>query len=268
MDVPEQSLAESLSRIASDEAARVEQKYSRYRQDNIIHRINHANGRTVEVDDETAMLLDYAAQCHVLSEGLFDITSGVLREVWRFDGSGNVPDRASVDRVMARVGWSKVQWARPNIRLEPGMEIDFGGLGKEYAVDRTALLINQYVKSGVLINYGGDLVALGPRADGTPWEVGLEDPNRLGRQLGRIELFRGGLATSGDARRYLLKDGVRYGHILDPRTGWPVPKAPRSVTVMAATCMEAGMLSTFAMLHGEEAERFLQAQEVPHWVAW
>ncbi len=269
MDVPERPLAAKLARIAHREANRIEQKFSRYRRGNIVHKINHAKGKPVEVDEETANVLDYAAQCYALSEGRFDITSGVLRDVWRFDGSDNVPNADAVKNVLVRVGWQKVTWQKPMLTLAPGMEIDLGGIGKEYAVDRSAVLMRPLVQSGVLINFGGDLFALGPRRDGQPWEVGLDDPSATGeRYLGKIELSRGGLATSGDARRFLYKDGVRYGHILDPRTGWPVPRTPRSVTVTAPTCMEAGMLATFAMLHGSEAEAFLQAQEIPHRVVW
>ena len=81
-----------------------------------------------------------------------------------------------------------------------------------------------------------------------------------------LQLRAGALATSGDARRFLLKDGVRYGHILDPRTGWPVRGAPRSVSVAAPSCTEAGVLSTLAMLQGAGAEAWLAAQAVPHWI--
>ena len=82
-----------------------------------------------------------------------------------------------------------------------------------------------------------------------------------------MNITRGALATSGDSRRYILRDGVRYGHILDPRSGWPVREAPRSVTVAAATCTEAGMLATLAMLEGPAAESFLAEQGVRYWVA-
>lgn len=259
--------ARALLDIARTEAQRIEARFSRYRQDNILHRINTSAGRPVEVDDETALLLDYAANCHALSEGRFDVTSGVLRRVWRFDGSDRVPEPAAVAALLPRIGWDKVEWRRPHITLPPGMEIDLGGIGKEYAVDRTALLLMAETGASVLINYGGDLYASGPRADGRGWRVGLDDPAASGtRSAGELEIQRGGVATSGDARRFLLKDGVRYGHILDPRTGWPVPHAPRSVTVLADTCLEAGMLATFAMLMGKEAEAFLAGQGVRHHV--
>jgi thiamine biosynthesis lipoprotein len=259
--------ARRLLDIARREAQRIEARFSRYRQDNILHRINTSAGQPVEVDDETALLLDYAANCHALSEGRFDVTSGVLRRVWRFDGSDRVPDPEAVAALLPLIGWDKVSWQRPRIILPPGMEIDLGGIGKEYAVDRTALLLRAETDASVLINYGGDLFASGPRADGRGWRVGLDDPAASGtHSAGEIEIQRGGVATSGDARRFLLRNGIRYSHILDPRTGWPVPQAPRSVTVLADTCLEAGMLATFAMLQGKEAEAFLAGQGVRHHV--
>jgi thiamine biosynthesis lipoprotein len=116
-----------------------------------------------------------------------------------------------------------------------------------------------------LLNFGGDLLALGPQGGGSPWRVGIESVTAEATAAKHIELGVGALATSGDARRFLLKDGQRYGHILDAKTGWPVAGAPRSVTVAAATCTEAGMLATLALLQGAEAERFLDAQGVQFW---
>lgn len=251
---------------AAAEAWRIEAKFSRYRAGNVVDRINGAGGASVAVDEETADLLDFAATLHRLSDGRFDISSGVLREVWTFDGSDRVPAAAEVSRVLRRVGWQKVVWARPGLTLAPGMQIDFGGIGKEYAVDRAAALAASMSPEPCLVNFGGDVAAVGETSGHAPWRVGIEPVgDARGRPCKRIELARGGLATSGDARRFLLKGGVRYGHLLDPRTGWPVANAPRSVTVAADTCTQAGTLSTLAMLMGPEAERFLERQSVRYW---
>lgn len=265
LDVDDRDEATSLGELAAAEAARIERHLSRYRDDNIIHAINHAAGRPVLVDDETAGLLDFADQCWRLSEGRFDVTSGVLRRVWRFDGSDRVPSRAAVKELLPLVGWDKVTWARPSLTLPAGMEIDLGGLGKEYAVDRAAQLVSMRTRAAVLVNFGGDLRALGSRRDGRPWRVGVESPDAAVAALD-LELAQGALATSGDARRFLLKDGVRYPHILNPRTGWPVLDAPRSVTVLADACTEAGLLATLAMLQGRMARGFLAEQGVKNWV--
>lgn len=171
--------------------------------------------------------------------------------------------RSTSRRASTHVGWQRVEWRRPWLRLRPGMEIDLGGIGKEYAVDRAAARARECGAASFVINFGGDLFVSGSRGDGSPWNIGVEDP-RAGDMaaLARLGVRTGGVATSGDARRYLLRDGRRYGHILDPRTGWPVADAPRAVTVAAPTCLEAGMFATFAILHGAGARDFLAAQGV------
>ncbi len=264
---PERGRALQLLELAAREAWRIEAKFSRYRDNSIISRINALNGTTLAVDDETARLLDYAERCYALSDGLFDVTSGVLRKVWHFDGSDRLPEDASVTALLDTIGWRKVTWQSPAITLPAGMELDLGGIGKEYAVDRVAQLLMQHSDRPLLVNFGGDLYASGPRSDGTPWVVAMDDPGASGRrQLGQLHLRQGGMATSGDGRRYLLKDGQRHSHILNPRSGWPVPDAPHSVTVVAENCMSAGMLATFAMLQGAGAQQFLEQQQVPFWL--
>lgn len=273
IDIDDEALATELLSLAYDEALRIEKKFSRYRDGNIIYRINESSNEPIEVDAETANLLDYADQCYRLSDGMFDITSGILRSIWCFDGSGNVPEQERITALMPRIGWDKITWRRPVITIPGDMEIDLGGIGKEYAVDRAASILLQRHAASVLINYGGDIRVTGPRRDGTGWVIGIErtirgqsqQPDVSAEQIKKFRITRGGVATSGDAHRYLLKDGVRYSHILNPRTGWPVHGAPASVTVVAGTCTDAGILSTLAMLQGERAESFLREQDVIFW---
>lgn len=266
VDSLDQILASHLTGIAQKEALRIEAKFSRYRTDNIIHKINSNAGKKVKVDNETAHLLDYAAQCFQLSEGLFDITSGVLRKVWKFDGSDNIPSKDSVSKLLKYIGWNKIRWKSPYITLQQNMEIDFGGIGKEYAVDRVALALRAESEVACLVNFGGDLMANRVRASGKSWVVGVEAVDAKQKQATSIiELSQGGMATSGDARRFLLKDGIRYSHVLNPITGWPVSNAPRSVSVLADSCTEAGTLATLALLNGSNAEQFLQQQQVKYW---
>lgn len=264
VDSPDRKLAARLARLGAREAWRIEHTFSRYRDDNVVHRINNADGASIEVDEETARLLDFAAQCHTLSEGLFDITSGVLRKAWRFDGGQAVPDPQVIERLLPSVGWHRVRWESPVLTLPAGMEIDFGGIGKEYAVDCAQQLLAAHSDVPALVNLGGDLAVTRNRCSAQAWRAGVEDPAGGGAR-GAIQLTQGALATSGDTHRYVLKDGVRYGHILDPRSGWPVAGAPRSVTVAAPNCTQAGMLATFAMLQGGGAEQFLRDQGLPHW---
>jgi len=260
-----QALAVELGLVAAQEAWRIEAKFSRYLDNSVVADIHRSRGSVYHADAETALLLDFARQCFELSDGLFDITCGVLRRAWRFDGSDNVPDAAAVEGLLPLIGFDKLQWQAPNLVLPRDMELDFGGAGKEYAVDRAFELLAQRHSGPFLVNFGGDLRANKPLKS-APWVVGIERPDHEQQMALALKLERGAIATSGDARRYLLKDGVRYGHVLNPRTGWPVMDAPRSVSVAAATCTEAGLISTLALLHGAQARAFLEEQGTPFWL--
>jgi thiamine biosynthesis lipoprotein len=145
------------------------------------------------------------------------------------------------------------------------MELDFGGIGKEYAVDRALALVVSMFEGAALVNFGGDMAASRAPQSG-PWRVGVERPGQLGEARLLLDFERGGLATSGDTHRFIEHEGRRYGHILDVRTGYPVVDPPRSVTVAASCCLEAGMIATLSMLKGTAAEQFLQEQGVTHWI--
>ncbi len=257
--------AERVVKTVAAEAWRIEQKFSRYRDDNITFKINNSDSEVIEVDDETARLLDFSDQLFQMSDGMFDVTSGVLRKAWRFDQSDNIPSKDQIDQLLPIIGWNKVEWDKPYLKLAPDMEIDLGGVGKEYAVDRCAQLVREISKASVLINFGGDLAITRQRMDGAQWTIGrlTSDPSK---PVGVIMLKQGALATSGDAHRFLEKNGKRYCHVLNPKTGWPIEDPPHTISVAAPTCIEAGMLSTLALLQGNKAEAFLKAQEVPYWI--
>ena len=265
METDDKDEAAAILQTVANEAWRIEHKFSRYRDDNIISRINSANGEAVEVDEETARLLDFSDQLYQMSDGMFDVTSGILRRAWLFDQSDNIPEQQQIDALLPTIGWEKVSWTPPRIQLLPGMEIDLGGIGKEYAVDRCAQRVRDMSDISVLVNFGGDLAITRPRNDKQAWTIGRlsSDPDA---PVGVIQLQQGALATSGDQHRYLEKDGVRYCHVLNPKTGWPVEDPPHTISVAAPTCIEAGMLSTMALLQGKQAEAFLKAQDIPHWI--
>jgi len=258
-----------LDAVAEAAQARVlelEHKYSRYRDDSVVSAINRSAGDPagVSVDEETALLLDYAHTAWEQSGGLFDVTSGSLRRVWDFK-SGRVPSQAEVSGALERVGWWRARWERPRLVLPvAGMELDFGGFGKEYAVDCvTELCRGRGVRHG-MVDLGGDLRAIGPHPNGKPWLVGIRDPRDPERAMARLPLFDHGLATSGDYERCMVVEGVRYTHILDPRTGWPV-RGLRSATVVAPQCLVAGTATTVALLKGApDGERFLDSLGLPN----
>ena len=272
----DKQFAAELGNIIATEVWRIEDKYSRYNQYSACGVINSNAGNSVDIDEETYLLLNFAEQCYQLSDGLFDISSGVLRKAWSFQGvkgsqgdNDNFPSEAKIKQNLTHVGWRKIKFDQKQITLVKGMEIDFGGIGKEYAVDRAIILAKKLTNSPVLVNLGGDLAVTNSRLHNEPWQVAIEHPytnsdqNKLADMV--VSLNSGALATSGDARRFLINDGKRYSHILNAKTGWPINEAPRSITVVAPQCIQAGILATLALLQGAYAEKFLEEQEIKFW---
>jgi len=207
------SEAEDTANLVIDEIQRIEERYSRYRPDSLLSEINRAalRGEKIEVDEETAGLLDYAMACG----GLFDISAGVLREAWDFD-SGVLPSQEKIDGILPRVGMDKIKWNAPRLEfLVPGMDLDLGG----------------------------DIFVIGPHVDGAPWEIGIRHPEDHGTLITSVELSQVAFAISGDYERCMEIGGKRYGHIINPLTGWPA-RGLASVSVVAGRCMVAGSICT------------------------
>ncbi len=272
IDSSDADLAAIVGQEVAKEAWRIEDKYSRYQSNSVCGQLNAKAGQKCAIDQETYQLLQFAEHCYQLSEGLFDITSGVLRKVWQFDGSDNVPSQHEIDEILPFVGWRQVAFDQKYFQMQPNMEIDFGGLGKEYAVDKALMIAAQTVKRlghdniPLLVNFGGDLAVNGPRRDQSAWLVGVEHPSLEQQSAMIVQISHGAVATSGDAKRFLLKHGKRYGHVLNVNTGWPVENSPKSITVAAPQCIQAGLLATLALLQGEDAGTFLHEQAIKHWL--
>ncbi len=256
--LPTHAASKSAVDAAIAEVRRIESKFSRYRDDSIVSIINAAAGKAaVACDDETWELLELADRFYCDSDGLFDITAGVLRRAWDFK-QACLPEPVHLATLLACVGWPRVERHAQFVRLQAGMEMDFGGFGKEYAVDRAAMLLESLGVDHGYVNLGGDVRVIGPKPDGQPWTFGIRDPRNPGALVATIPLSRGGLATSGDYERYFELDGVRYCHILDARSGWPVNHS-RSVSVIAATAVMAGQVSTIAMLKQAQGLEYLKS---------
>ncbi len=250
------------------EVARLEARYSRYREDSFLSAINAqaALGGAIEVDGEIAHLLDYIEACFIESGGLFDVTSGVLRNAWRFHEQ-RAPEAQEVEALLDRVGWRRLQWTAPILSFSmPGMELDFGGVVKEYAADRAAATCREAGAEHGMVNLGGDIRVIGPRADGAPWRIGIRHPRDPTELTRSVELRAGALTTSGDYERCIKIDGVRYGHILNPLTGWPIRRLA-SVSVVADLAIVAGSAATIAMLKEDEGPAWLRQLGLPHlWI--
>lgn len=256
------------AKIAMDDIDRLEKLYSRYRDDSFLSEINRvaAVGGNIAVDEETAGLLDYAATCYQQSDGLFDITSGILRKVWDFK-SGNLPAASAIELIMEKVGWHHLNWHRPMLSFNvAGMEIDFGGVVKEYAVDRAAALcLEAGIRHGI-VNLGGDIKVIGAHPGGDPWRVAIRHPRQTDAALETLLLKSGALASSGDYERCITLNGTRYGHVLNPTTGWPVGHMA-AVSVISEFCVVAGSASTIGMLKEAQGPDWLDDLGLPHlWV--
>ncbi|MEL6868440.1 MAG: FAD:protein FMN transferase [Pseudomonadota bacterium] len=262
----EKSRSEEIFEDLIGEVSRLEDKYSRYKSTSVISQINAAAGQgaPVYVDSETVQLLDYADTLFAESDGMFDITSGVLREVWDFR-SAKLPSAAEVRSVLPLIGWQNVDRGDDQIYLpQQGMQIDFGGFAKEYAVDALAArCIDHDIQHGI-VNLGGDVRVVGPHPDGTPWRVGIQHPRAPAKAISVVEVSHGAVATSGDYERFMLIDGKRYCHLLNPETGRSIHPQFASVSIMADSCLVAGSFSTLAMLKGDDAAAWIESTGLPH----
>jgi thiamine biosynthesis lipoprotein len=255
--------ARAFEHAAQNWVALFEAKYSRFRPDSLVSRINAAAGRAwVDVDEEMDRFLDLSGALHSMSRGLLDVTALPVMRLWDYKAAvPRVPSAAEIAAAQRLVGWSKVERERGRIRLpEAGMALDFGGWGKEYAVDLVAGIAREHGITCALVDFGHDLHAIGTAPGKPGWHIGLEDPAQPGAACwGSLAIRDRGVASSGDYRRGFTIDGVRYGHIVDPRTGRPVAHGARQVTVIAPTCVQAGVLSTTAfIMPPAEGIRFIQ----------
>ncbi|MFM7005368.1 MAG: FAD:protein FMN transferase [Limnohabitans sp.] len=251
--------AQVLGQVAIDEVLRIERKYSRYTSDSVIAQINRqAALAPVACDDETWSLFLFASQLFEKSDGLFDITSGVLRKAWNFK-QAQVPSADMLDNLLPLIGWQKVIMKDQRIALSlQGMEVDLGGFGKEYAADRAAQMLKEKGVASGYVNLAGDMRFLGPKPSGEPWLIGIQDPRHPDQVIATLPISHGGLATSGDYERYFESNGQRYCHVLNPLTGWPV-KHWRTVSVTAPLAVLAGCTTTMAMLKEAQGLSFLKS---------
>lgn len=250
---------------AEAEVRRIEARYSRYRTDSELVRINTiaAAGGSTDIDAETAGLVAYAKACFRSSEGAFDITAGLLRRAWNFS-TARVPEQREIDALLPRIGLDKVTLSGTRLSFAvAGMELDLGGLGKEYAADRAAEVCGELGARHGFVDLGGDIRVIGPQDNGEPWRIGIRDPRDAAALVAEVALGEGALATSGDYERFIEVDGRRYCHIIDPRTGWPAQELS-SVTVISERCLVAGSLATAAMLRGREGIEWLRRLGVRH----
>lgn len=248
---------------AEAEVQRIEQKFSRYRQSSLLQTINSNAGiKSTAIDAETAGLLNYAQLCYQQSDGLFDITSGILRQAWNFK-SNILPTEKTIKQLLPLINWASVQWDEEKIFLpHKNMEIDFGGFGKEYAADKAAEVFHSLGIQHGLVDLGGDIRIIGDKEDKSGWHIGIRDPQQPESAISHITLHQGAMATSGNYERFMQINGQHYCHIMKANTGWPI-NYWASVTILAPQCLVAGSLATLTMLAEKNGEEWIKEQDVP-----
>jgi len=252
-------VAERVKKLAVDRVEILEQKYSRYRKNSLLSLINQraGTGEVTVIDTETFALLQYAEHCYQESEGLFDVSSGVLRKIWDFK-SKTLPTKKQCKKMIRLIDWQAIKWDQEGIYLpKMGMELDFGGVVKEYAADTVASLCRQQGIVCGLVELGGDIAIIGTSTAIPDWSIAIQHPRKMQATLGNLALKQGGLASSGDYQRYLEVQGQRYSHVLNPKTAFPV-QGLQAVSVIADHCLVAGSIATIAMLKGKAGLAWLQ----------
>jgi thiamine biosynthesis lipoprotein len=245
---------------ALDEVDRLDRLLSHYRSDSPLSRLNReAASGPVAVDSELVDLLDVCLRWSRESDGAFDVTVGPLMKAWGFfRDEGRVPEQREIQGALAVVGHRHVVLDREQgtVRFDrPGVELDLGGIGKGYAVDRVVALLRRRGIGSALVNLGGSSVyGLGAPPGAAAWQVGIQDPGDPGREALSVALRDRALSVSGGYARYFEKDGVSYAHIMDPRTGRPV-QGVLSVAVLGASATDGDALDNAFFVQGLERAR-------------
>lgn len=239
----------------------VNDQMSTYRQDSELSRFNrHGGADWFEVSEDTAIVVAEAKRIGKLSAGAFDVTVGPLVDLWSF-GPGNRPKKIPADKDIATAS-RRVGDAKLDVRAEPAglkktqgdLSVDLSAIAKGFGVDRVAEYLDELQIAGYMVEIGGEVRCKGTKVGGTPWKIGIQSPKEAGNAAMKVlQLKDASMATSGDYRNYFEKDGRRFSHTIDPRTGRPVTHRLVSVSVVAENCMTADALATAIMVLGPDA---------------
>lgn len=220
-----------------------------------IWNINHANGKPVEVSKETVSLLQKAIYYSEISDGAFDITIGKLSSLWDFgENKDTIPSTKEIDAALPTVDYHNIQISGNNVTLKNSMtQIDLGGIAKGYIADQMkAQLRADGIKEGI-INLGGNVLTVGPKTSGDTYKIGIQKPfDESGSPIASVDITDASLVSSGVYERYFEKDGKRYHHILNPKTGYPYDNGLLGVTIITDSSVDADALSTTCFALGLE----------------
>lgn len=223
-----------------------------------VNRLNSSSGSDfVNLSEDTLFVLNKAKEISQLSEGAFDVTVGPLVKEWDFLGDNpTIPTKERIDSLLKLVNYNDIIIDRSNSRAKLEQKdqiVDLGGIAKGFAGDEA---IEVYVDNGVksaFISLGGNIVALGGKPDGSPWKIGIRDPRgQEGSYIGIVSIKDKAVVSSGDYERYFERDGIRYHHILNPKTGYPADTELIGTTVISDFSIDADGLSTATFILGLE----------------
>ena len=232
----------------------IDRLFSNYRDDSVLAEVNrNAGAAPVSVPGEFLSLVRISIRYSELTDGAFDITVGSLFELWRAEtGAGRLPARSRIRDALGCTGFRKIRIDEGKSRVSfdrDCVRLDFGAIGKGYAVDEMVKIARESGIRRGLVNFGGNIYAMNPPADKKFWDVGVRKPGRGREIISRLDLVNKGVATSGDYERYFERAGKRYSHIIDPRTGWPAEDVT-SVVAVSRTAAEADVFSTAVSVLG------------------
>ncbi|ACI19120.1 FAD:protein FMN transferase [Dictyoglomus thermophilum] len=230
----------------------------RFNKKSEIYKINSNSGKWVKVSKDTIDVIEKAIYYSRLTDGYFDPTIAPILELWGFyDKDYKVPEEAVLRKELKRVDYKKIQIKDSMVFVPKGMEIDLGGIAKGYILDRLLSLLGKYKIRGALLNIGGQIGVYGRPKEDNKWEIRIRDPRRLDDYIGSVYINEGSVATSGDYERYFVKNGVRYCHLINPKTGYPQEEI-MSVSVISKKAVEADALSTAFFVMGDKAMSYWQ----------
>ncbi len=244
----------SLLDAAMAECGRLEQLLSRTVEGSDVWRINHAEGQSVEVSRETAEVLAIAREISALSEGAFDVTIAPASVLWDFtSGVAVLPDAAQLAEAAGRVDYRQLTLEGNSVTLPAGMMVDLGAIAKGYIADRVRDFLREKGVQEAILSFGGNIVTIGSKPDGSAWRVGIQDIDApTGASMLVVESRDSSVVTSGTYERGFELDGIRYHHILDPATGWPVRNGLASVSILSELSVWGDGLATAAFILGPE----------------
>lgn len=250
----DESLCQQGIDSAIHEIQRIERLISSWDPSSQCSEVNRQAGiRPVKVDLELFQLIRRARKVSALTQGAFDISYASIDKIWKFDGSmKSIPTPKMIQASIAKVGYTKVILKREDTTVfltEKGMKIGFGGIGKGYAANKARNLLQQLGINNGLVNAGGDLIAWGKQANGKSWQIGIASPTEEKIVLGWLDIQNQAVVTSGDYERFAMIDGKRYGHIINPATGYPATGI-KSVSVVCPDAELADALATAVFVMG------------------